>query len=118
MARSHLVDVSSTRWYHCITRCVRHAFLFSDGPIDGKARIDHRLQEPAKFIAISVGGFSVLDDHLHLLVRLDPDTTKGWSDEEVVQLEVSLVPARDKSRQLLRVSESEHRHVAPQDVED
>ena len=23
MARSHLVDVSVTRWYHCVTRCVR-----------------------------------------------------------------------------------------------
>ena len=22
MARAHLVDVSVTRWYHCVTRCV------------------------------------------------------------------------------------------------
>ena len=21
MARAHLVDVSVTRWYHCVTRC-------------------------------------------------------------------------------------------------
>jgi hypothetical protein len=33
MARSQLVDVFVTRWYHCITRCVRRAFLLSEGPI-------------------------------------------------------------------------------------
>ncbi len=26
MARSHLVDNSVTRWYHCVTRRVRRAF--------------------------------------------------------------------------------------------
>ena len=33
MARAHLVDPAVTRWYHCITRCVRRAFLLgeSDG---------------------------------------------------------------------------------------
>ena len=33
MARAHLVDVSVTRWYHCITRCVRRAFLLGEEPI-------------------------------------------------------------------------------------
>jgi len=27
----------------------------------------------------------VLDNHLHVLVRLDADVAKGWSDEEVVR---------------------------------
>jgi hypothetical protein len=40
------------------------------------------LQELAGIFAVSVGGFSVLDNHLHVLVRLDPDTAKSWSDEE------------------------------------
>jgi hypothetical protein len=25
MARAHLVNPSVTRWYHCVTRCVRRA---------------------------------------------------------------------------------------------
>jgi REP element-mobilizing transposase RayT len=104
MARSHLVDVSITRWYHCITRCVRRAFLLGEGPADRKVWIDHRLQELAEIFAISVGGFSVLDNHLHLLVRLDSDTAKCWSDEEVVQRWGRLFPPRDKSRKPLPVS--------------
>ena len=38
-----------------------------------KAWIENRLEELAKIFAVAVGGFSVLDNHLHLLVRLDPD---------------------------------------------
>jgi REP element-mobilizing transposase RayT len=104
MARAHLVDVSITRWYHCITRCVRRAFLLSEGPIDRKEWIDHRLQELAGIFAISVGGFSVLDNHLHLLVRLDPHMAKGWSDDDVVRRWGRLFPPRDKARQPLAVS--------------
>jgi hypothetical protein len=31
LARAQLVDTSVTRWYHCITRCVRRAFLLGEG---------------------------------------------------------------------------------------
>ena len=106
MARSHLVDVSVTRWYHCITRCVRRAFLLAEGPENRKEWIENRLQELAEIFAVSVGGFSVMDNHLHVLVRLDPDTATGWSDEEVVRRWGRLFPPRDKSRQPLPVSKA------------
>jgi REP element-mobilizing transposase RayT len=104
MARAHLVDVSVTRWYHCITRCVRRAFLLGEGESDRKEWIERRLQELAEIFAISVGGFSVMDNHLHVLVRLDPDVAGGWSDEEVVVRWGRLFPPRDRSRQPLPVS--------------
>jgi REP element-mobilizing transposase RayT len=104
MARAQLVDVSVTRWYHCITRCVRRAFLLAEGPENRKEWIEHRLQELAGIFAVSVGGFSVMDNHLHVLVRLDPDTASGRSDEDVVRRWGRLFPPRDKSRQPLPVS--------------
>ena len=74
MARAHLVDSAVTRWYHCVTRCVRRAFLLGEGPAGNRKQwIEHRLEELAEIFAIAVGGFSVMDNHLHVLVRLDPD---------------------------------------------
>jgi hypothetical protein len=45
MVRSQLVDDSATRWYRCITRCVRRAFLLAEGPLDRREWIEIRLKE-------------------------------------------------------------------------
>jgi hypothetical protein len=34
---------------------------------------------------VSVAGFSAMDNHLHVLIRLDPGIAAGWSDDEVVR---------------------------------
>ena len=65
IARAHLVDPCLTRWYHCVTRCVRRAFLLGEGAHDRKSWIEERLQELAEIFAVGVGGYSVLDNHLH-----------------------------------------------------
>ena len=116
MARAHLVDVSVTRWYHCITRCVRRALLLGEGPNNRKAWIENRLQELAEIFAVSVGGFSIMNNHLHVLVRLDPDVATGWSDEDVGRRWGRLFPPRDKTREPLPVS-SEWVKWRPQDAQ-
>jgi REP element-mobilizing transposase RayT len=105
IARAHLVDPAVSRWYHCVTRCVRRAFLLGEGPNDRKVWIETRLCELAEIFAVSVGGFSILDNHLHVLVRLDPEVAGKWSDEEVVRRWGRLVPPRDKSRRPPPVSD-------------
>ena len=105
IARAQLVDPAITRWYHCVTRCVRRACLLGEGADDRKLWIENRLQELAQLFAVSVAGFAVLDNHLHVLVRLDPDLAAGWSDEEVVRRWGRLFPPRDRARQPLPVSD-------------
>ena len=93
-ARSRLVDLDVTRYYHCISRCVRRAFLCGEGYEHRKQWIEDRLELLASNFAISVCGFSVMDNHLHVLVRLDPDVAKQWSDEEVVRRWIAVYPPR------------------------
>ena len=104
-ARAHLVDPHVTRWYHCITRCVRQAFLLGDQP-DRKSWIDHRLHELAEIFAISVAGFAVLDNHVHLLLRLDPDVAVAWADEELVRRWGRLFPPRYRLGRPLPVADA------------
>ena len=62
IARGQLIGVSVTRWYHCMSRCVRGALLLCEGPSDRKAWIENRIEELAQIFAVGVGGFSVMDN--------------------------------------------------------
>jgi len=93
------------RWYHCVSRCVRRAFLLEEGATDRKAWIENRIEELAQIFAVADGGFAVMPNHLHLLPRLEPEVAKCWSDEEVVRRWGRLFPPRDKSRQPLPISD-------------
>ena len=86
VARSELVDTNVTRYYHCISRCVRQASLCGEGYEYRKKWIENRLEELASIFAVSVSGFAVLDNHLHVVVRLEGALlTKTWSDIEVAK---------------------------------
>ncbi len=79
--RSKIVDPSITRWYHCISRCVRRAFLFAENQeFDRKDWLNGRLKELDAIFAVSVAGFSLTDNHLHLLLRIDPDVSEAWTN--------------------------------------
>jgi hypothetical protein len=101
IARAHLVDPAVTRWYHCVTRCVRRAFLLGEGPDDRKLGIENRLEQLAQIFGLSATGFAVPDNHLHVLVRLDPDVAHRWSDGDVVRRWGTLFPPRNAARQPL-----------------
>jgi hypothetical protein len=45
IARSQLVDASLTRWYHCVARCVRRAFLLGEGDHNREQWLENRLEE-------------------------------------------------------------------------
>ena len=94
MARSRLVDLDVTRYYHCISRCVRRAFLCGEGFEHRKQWIEDRIERLAASFAVSVCGFSVMGNHLHVLVRLDPSIADAWSDEEVVRRWLAVYPPR------------------------
>ena len=54
VARSQLVDVSVTRYYHCISRCVRRAFLCGEEFEHRKQWIEDCLETLSQCFAVSV----------------------------------------------------------------
>ena len=85
IARKILVNPDVTPLYHCISRCVRRAFLCGQENAHRKLWIEERLQELVTIFALDVCGFSIMDNHIHLLLRLDLPRAKAWSADEVVR---------------------------------
>ncbi len=106
MARSSIVDLSKTRFYHCISRCVRGASLLGEGGFDRKEWIEKRLETLSHIFSISVSEYAILDNHLHVLMRVDPEPAKAWSPEEVARRWYELYPKRDKQGNPLPISEA------------
>lgn len=102
LPRSKIVDPDLTRWYHCISRCVRQAFLFADhqSEFNRKGWLETRLHELNSIFAVSVAGFSIMDNHLHLLLRIEPDTAAQWSPTEVARRWLTLFPPRVKRQKV------------------
>jgi hypothetical protein len=99
-ARHQIVDESQVGVYHCVSRCVRQAFLCGDDRFSGK-NFDHRklwlqerMEKLAGIMAVDVLGFSVMSNHIHLLLRIRPDIAAAWSDEEVAHRWWQLHPGR------------------------
>jgi hypothetical protein len=106
IARAQLIDPSVSRWYHCMSRCVRQAPLLAEGSFDRKAWLEKRIEELAGIFAVSVGAYSVLDHQVHLLLRHDAELATPWSASEVIRRRARLFPPYDKSRRRLPVTDS------------
>jgi len=47
--------------------------------------IETRVRKLASVFAIDVAAYAVMSNHYHLVVRIDENRTRGWSDEEVLK---------------------------------
>ena len=84
--------------YHCISRCVRRAFLHGKDSYTGK-NYDHRkewIRERLKFLVgvfcIEVLACALMDNHLHVMIRTCPEKLRELSDCDVARLWLLLYP--------------------------
>lgn len=90
IARKQQIDLNVTPFYHCISRCVRQAFLCGKSKQTGK-NFEHRrtwvvsrLSTLAEIFAIKICAYAVMSNHYHLVLHVDLEAAKNWSDEEVI----------------------------------
>ncbi len=88
-ARKHLVAVEDTPYYHCMTRCVRRAFLCGEDRFNNK-NYDHRrqwmtirLKQLAAIFSIDVCAYSIMSNHYHVILHINTTRAKQCTNEEV-----------------------------------
>src|SRR5687768_1072155 len=87
-SRASQVDLTVTEYYHCVSRCVRRAYLCGNDPHTGR-NFDHRkvwLVERIRFLgdvfAVDVCAYAVMDNHFHLVLRILAELARSWSEKE------------------------------------
>ena len=89
-AREHLVCLSETPYYHVTSRCVRRAFLCGVDRCSGKSYehrrgwIEDRVRILASLFSIRLCAYAVMSNHYHLVVKLCPEESRGWPDDDVL----------------------------------
>lgn len=109
-ARYQQVSLEDTPYYHCISRCVRRAYLCGDDPVSGR-NFDHRkrwlverFKQLASYFAIDVCAYAVMSNHYHLVLHVDKETAAQWSDDEVIKRWTAVFPANGKLIETLQLN--------------
>ncbi|MET0001822.1 MAG: transposase, partial [Candidatus Thiodiazotropha lotti] len=89
--RKAQVSLETTPYYHCVSRCVRRAFLCGVDSHTGKS-FEHRRQwivdrmkQLAEIFAIDVCAYAVMSNHYHVILHVDAEIAAGWSQQAIIE---------------------------------
>ncbi len=89
--RKSLVSIKETPYYHCVSRCVRRAWLWGIAEYAGKDYshrkhwVVDRLGELSAIFAIDVCAYAVMANHYHTVVFVDTERARHWSEQVVMK---------------------------------
>lgn len=98
--RSEIVATDEVQAFHLVNRCVRKSFLCGKDLQTGrdfshrKNWIRDRLEQLAGIFAIEILSYSVMDNHVHVVVKTRPDLVRSWSDRQTALRWWNLFPQR------------------------
>ncbi len=84
------VSLAATPYYHCVSRCVRRAFLCGTDVQTGQ-NYEHRRQwiedkmlELADIFALDVCAYAVMSNHYHVVLHIDSEQAENWTEKAVI----------------------------------
>ena len=91
LARSQQISLQDTPYYHCLSRCVRRAFLCGEDHVTGenyehrKTWVVEKLKELSEVFAIDVSAYAIMSNHYHVILHVDAEKAKNWDQVEVIE---------------------------------
>jgi REP element-mobilizing transposase RayT len=96
--RYRLVTPDKPGFYHCVSRCVRRAFLCGVDHYTGQSFehrrmwIERRLFVLAEIFTVSLYGYAVMSNHVHVVLLVDPIRAERLPDRTVAERWIRLFP--------------------------
>lgn len=90
LPRSAQISTEFTPYYHCVSRCVRRAFLCGRDRDTGydfshrKDWLELRIQTLAGIFALDVCAYSVMSNHYHVVLHINTENQFRWGEDEIV----------------------------------
>jgi len=90
-SRKSQISLASTPYYHCVSRCVRRAFLCGKDAVTSRSFehrrqwIEDRLHELAQIFAIDLCGYAIMSNHYHVILHIDQQVARDWTAHEVIE---------------------------------
>lgn len=85
------VSLDATPYYHCVSRCVRRAFLCGIDELSGQSYehrrgwIEEKLLELAAIFAIDIAAYAIMSNHYHVVLHIDKNEAEAWDIKEVIE---------------------------------
>lgn len=89
VARNKIFIPKESNYYHCIVRCVRRSYLCGYDRITGRdfehrrQWIKNRLSHLLQVFAIDCFSYAVMSNHLHTVIKNNPQIARSWSNQEI-----------------------------------
>lgn len=100
LRRVELFSPTDIAVIHVMSRVVRQYFLMGEDPLTGK-NFNHRkvwieaeIQRLAIYFGIDLLAYSLMSNHMHMVLRSRPDVVQSWDDTEVARRWLMLCPKR------------------------
>jgi hypothetical protein len=90
-ARKQFISLNDTAYYHCISRCVRRAYLCGQDKTTGqnyehrRGWVEDKLLALSQVFAINVCAYAIVSNHTHVVFFIDENVAKSWSTQEVLK---------------------------------
>jgi REP element-mobilizing transposase RayT len=89
--RQQQICIEATPYYHCVSRCVRKAFLCGfdyDTNTDYEHRrtwLEEEILKQADVFAIDVAAYAVMSNHSHMVLHINKKKADNWTFDEVIE---------------------------------
>ena len=111
--RKQQISLDNTPFYHCMSRCVRRAFLCGVDKLSGRS-FEHRRQQIqddmirlASVFFIDMAAFCVMSNHYHILLHVRRDDALSASAIDIVR----------RAHRVVAGNEITHKYVDHQTIE-